>query len=140
MGPFWVRTLVLKSGLSPKSGLFKKTDFPPSLILRYFVCILKVTLFNFILSFLIISDQVSPTSVLLIGNAVYFKDAWQLVFEEGKKCIEFTNTDGRTIKTKMMTRDSKKQIVTQFTSSLVGDNTKFLAISIPYKVELWTFT
>ena len=87
------------------------------------------------MSFLIISDQVSPTSVLLIGNALYFKDAWQLAFEEGKKCIEFTNADGKTIRTKMMTRDSKKQIVTQFTSSLVGDNTQFLAISIPYKVE-----
>ena len=92
------------------------------------------------MSFLIISDQVSPTSVLLIGNALYFKDAWQLAFEEGKKCIEFTNADGKTIQTKMMTRDSKKQIVTQFTSSLVGDSVKFLAISIPYKVELWTFT
>ena len=76
----------------------------------------------------------------MIGNALYFKDAWQLAFEEGKKCIEFTNADGKTIRTKMMTRDSKKQIVTQFTSSLVGDTTKFLAISIPYKVELWTFT
>ena len=31
MGPVWVRTLVLKSGLSPESGLFKKTDFPSSL-------------------------------------------------------------------------------------------------------------
>ena len=31
IGPVWVRTLILKSGLSPKSGLFKKTDFPPSL-------------------------------------------------------------------------------------------------------------
>ena len=32
MGPFWVRTLVLKSGLGPKSILFKKTDFPPCLL------------------------------------------------------------------------------------------------------------
>ena len=31
VGPFKVRTFVLKSGLGPKSGLFKKTDFPPSL-------------------------------------------------------------------------------------------------------------
>ena len=34
LGPFWVRTLVLKSELSPKSELFKKADFPPSLLSR----------------------------------------------------------------------------------------------------------
>jgi len=79
-----------------------------------------------------IVDQISPTSVLLIGNALYFKDAWQLVFEDGE-CIEFTNDNGKKVSTRMMTRDSKKQIAAQFTSSIVGDSTKFLTVSIPYK-------
>ena len=69
----------------------------------------------------------------MIGNALYFKEAWQLVFEDGR-CRDFTNGDGKKILTRMMTRDSRKQTVAQFTSSHIGDSTKFLAISIPYKV------
>ena len=45
MSPFWVRTLVLKSGLSPESGLFKKTDFPSSLPLFMTFFVLHIFIF-----------------------------------------------------------------------------------------------
>ena len=86
------------------------------------------------LQFFFISDDVSPESILLIVNALYFKASWHLVFEDGE-CSQFTNINGKRSNVKMMTRDSRHQTAAMFSSSLLGDSIKFLAISIPYEVS-----
>ena len=77
----------------------------------------------------------SPEPTLLIANALYFKAAWQLVFEDGE-CSQFTNSNGKRTYVKMMTRVSRHQRATIFSSSTLKDPiNKFLAISIPYEVS-----
>ena len=94
-----------------------------------------INLYEIISSLLFfISDEVSPESTLLIVNALYFKASWHLVFDDGE-CAQFTNSNGKRTNVKMMTRDSRHQTAAMFSSSLVGDSIKFLAISIPYEVS-----
>lgn len=71
---------------------------------------------------------------MLIVNALYFKAAWSVTFEDAEQLMDFTNENGDQIKTKMMTRSSFQNTVIGFTTDLLP-NGKFIAIAIPYEVN-----
>merc|ERR1712193_158130 len=82
-----------------------------------------------------IVDSVDPNTAALIVNALYFKAPWAKSFDEGEE-QEFTilslRRERRIIR--MMTRDSQKQAVATFRTSLVqGTNDKVIAVAIPYR-------
>merc|ERR1712241_300433 len=82
-----------------------------------------------------IVDSVDPNTAALIVNALYFKAPWAKSFDEGEE-QEFTILSLRRERKiiRMMTRDSQKQAVATFRTSLVqGTNDKVLAVAIPYK-------
>ena len=76
----------------------------------------------------------SPETAFLIVSTLFFKASWTESFNEGRP-QEFTKTNGRKVKIPMMTRDSKRQVVADFTTRLVtGRNDKCIALAIPYEV------
>merc|ERR1712037_387671 len=82
----------------------------------------------------IILDSVSPETAFLIVSSLFFKASWTESFNEGKP-QDFITKNGRFVKIPMMTRDSRKQVVAQFTTGLVkGRTDKCIALAIPYEV------
>jgi len=82
-----------------------------------------------------IVDSVDPNTAALIVNALYFKAPWAKSFDDGEE-QEFTILSTRRERKiiRMMTRDSQKQAVAEFRTSLVqGNNDKVHAVAIPYK-------
>merc|ERR1712142_727267 len=82
-----------------------------------------------------IVDSVDPNTAALIVNALYFKAPWAKSFDDGEE-QEFTILSTRRQRKiiRMMTRDSQKQAVATFSTSLVqGKSDQVLAVAIPYK-------
>ena len=64
-------------------------------------------------------------------NALYFKAAWNLKFDEIPEPRPFTLADGTKVQTKMMEGDSKSYAASIINIDQIGDIT---ALSVPYKV------
>merc|ERR1711992_119080 len=82
-----------------------------------------------------IVDSVDPNTAALIVNALYFKAPWAKSFDDGEE-QEFTILSTRRQRKiiRMMTRDSQKQAVATFSTSLVqGKSDQVLAVAKPYK-------
>ncbi|TRY68508.1 hypothetical protein TCAL_14221 [Tigriopus californicus] len=81
-------------------------------------------------------DSLSQDTRAVLTNAIYFKDAWTIPFDEYEGEPTFTLIDGKTIGAsdglKMMSRTSYEFGRTKFT--LEGlKNVEFQAVTIPYK-------
>jgi len=72
-----------------------------------------------------------PNIAFLIVNALYFKAAWTVKFEENTEPQEFTKLNGQKILVPMMKRTSFHNIATKFTTNLLPQM-EFLALAIPY--------
>ena len=78
-----------------------------------------------------IINSVPPDVAFLIVNALYFKAAWTVVFDQDPEPQEFTLSSGRKIQVPMMSRTSFHNYAAKFTTDLLP-NMEFLALAIPY--------
>ena len=70
------------------------------------ICI-NINIYSLFDIFTFVTDSVPPETVLLIVNALYFKAAWSVVFEEVDQKQPFTKTDGKRIFIPMVRRTSR---------------------------------
>ena len=77
-----------------------------------------------------------PNNVaFIIVNALYFKAAWTVKFEDNPEPQEFTKLDGTKVLVPMMTRSSFHNYAAKFQTNLLP-NIDFLAVAIPYDDEV----
>ena len=80
----------------------------------------------------------SPGTAFLVVTILLFKASWTEPFNEGKS-QEFTKLNGQRVQMPMMNRDSRKQIIAEFTTELIPQYTFSrggicIALAIPYEV------
>ena len=81
----------------------------------------------------------SAETVFLIVYTLIFKALWTESFNQGKS-QEFTKLNGNKVVIPMITRNSKEQVVAQFTTELFrthqisSTSSSGIALAIPYEV------
>lgn len=87
-----------------------------------------------------VPDSLPEDIQAVLTNAIYFKDAWTIPFDEYEGEPSFSLMDGKTIGAqdglKMMSRTSYEFGRTKFTMDGLKD-VEFQAVTIPYKVSTW---
>lgn len=79
-----------------------------------------------------LSDSVDSDAVMFLANAVYFKEAWTIAFDEVQDPVDFTLTNGEVKKVKMMERTSISLMTSTFTFKKVLPDVKMTLVALRY--------
>ena len=82
-----------------------------------------------------VAESIPQDVSMLLTNAIYFKDAWNVAFTEVPDLKPFTLSTGTKIQAKYMTRASFEFSVFEFELRSLLQGVKFTAASIPYAVS-----
>ena len=78
------------------------------------------------------SDSIDSDAVLFLANAVHFKEAWTVAFDEVPDPVDFALSNGNVKKVKMMERISSSLATKSFTFKKVLPDVKMTLVVLPY--------
>ena len=73
---------------------------------------------------------------MLLTNAVHFREAWDVAFDELKDLVDFHLTNGQVVKARMMSRNSYEIGMATFRFTKVLPDMRMSLVSLKYSVSV----